>query len=221
MPIADTVGGMQIYFLPQRFIFDNNPITSQSFEITIWSGLNPTQVIYQKTELYNPIYTEPNGFLTFWLDTLIPVPQNFYIGFKSIGPLSLNVGYDLNNNNRDKTFWSLDGQSWSNPSSGIFDGSSMIRPVFRKKEWGVGLVKQPKRKTAITVFPNPVRNQLNISIEGSARLQHYQLYDARGQLVLSGNQLQLELGGFPSGLYFLRIELENGIQQTKKVVLRE
>lgn len=221
MPIADTIGGLQIYFLPQRFIFDNNPITSQSFEITIWSGLNPSQVIYQKAERYNPIYTEPNGFITFWLDTLIPVPQNFYIGFKSIGPLSLNVGYDLNNNNRDKTFWSLDGQSWSNPSSGIFDGSSMIRPVFRKKEWGVGLVKQSKNEsTAIMVYPNPVREQLMIAIKGKEKLDAYQLFDARGKLVLSGHLQKLELGHLPRGLYFLRIELDNGTQQTKKLVLR-
>jgi hypothetical protein len=222
MPIADTISGVQLYFLPQRFNFDNSPITSQSFQLSIWSSLNPAQLIFEQERLYKPLYTNDHGFVTFWLDTLIPVPQTFYVGFKAIGPLSLNLGYDLNNNHRDKFFWSLNGQNWNSPSANIFDGCVMLRPVFRKKEWGVGFNKRVKARERLTVFPNPAKNFLNFKVEPATALTHFQLFDLQGRLVLHGyEQERINVTDVKRGLYLLRLHTSTGQVLSKKVLLTE
>lgn len=56
-----------------------------------------------------------------------------------------------------------------------------------------------------SIFPNPTRNILNISLSQKAV---WQLYNGRGQLLNSWNLAegnhQLDVSGFPKGMYFLR-----------------
>tara|TARA_B100001109_G_C18864465_1_gene476154 strand:- start:4042 stop:6285 length:2244 start_codon:yes stop_codon:yes gene_type:complete len=220
MPMMDSVGGLQLYFLPQRFSFDNNPVTSQSFEITIWNSLNPAQVIYRKAELDKPLYSDDNGFVTYWLDTLIEVPQTFYIGIKAIGPVSLNVGYDLNNNNRNRIFYSLDGQNWYNPSNGIFDGSLMMRPVFRKKAWGVGIEEQKKEQLDVKLYPNPASNSIFLEYDQVTQWQDFQLFNQYGSLVKKGSvKSSISVADLSNGLYILQLRTNRGKLVNKKFLI--
>jgi hypothetical protein len=222
LPFADSIGGVQIYFLPQRNFFSEAPITSQSFELMIWSSLSPSSVIYKKEKNFNPIYSDDHALVTYWLDTLINVPQRFYVGFRSVGPLSLNVGYDLNNNNRDKVYWSQDGQSWSNPTGGtILDGTPMIRPVFRKKEWGVGIKENKSEKEDISVYPNPTKRLLNVDINSLNREVEFQIFDLQGKVHLRGrlNSSIIDVSSLINGVYILRVNTSDHKYFNKKIVI--
>src|SRR5690606_14541088 len=93
-PIVDTIGGIQIYFLPQ-----NVDVRSQRFSLMVWEASTsggPGDLIFKKEDSYNPIYTDDNGFLTLWFDSLVAVGQRYYVGIETVGRNSINIGYDLN-----------------------------------------------------------------------------------------------------------------------------
>ena len=74
----------------------------------------------------------------------------------------------------------------------------------------------------VTVFPNPVQNQLNIRFNDRLTVQHISLYDLTGRKLISMDGTDEETVGFdmetfPSGVYTLRIETEEGNTMRKIV----
>lgn len=73
----------------------------------------------------------------------------------------------------------------------------------------------------VSVYPNPVENQLNIKTEGEG-LQRIAVYNAMGQLVetkiADGNQFVLQVGDYATGLYTIRIVTANGVYNRNVVV---
>ncbi len=76
----------------------------------------------------------------------------------------------------------------------------------------------------ITLSPMPFRDQLKVSIPESAEIDQLQLIDIKGAELAkweidaaTGTEKILELGGFPSGMYILRLKGE-GIQYIIKAV---
>ncbi len=212
-PISDTIGGMQIYFLPT---FPD--IRSQRFEITVWNNnLNPSSIVFSKPVKDEPIYTDPNGFVTYWFDSAIVVGQTFFIGMKAIGEYSMSIGYDLNTNHRNEIFWSFNGVNWNNPSSGIFNGSLMMRPVFRQRKFEVGLTEHQKENSVFDVFPNPVSSVLHFDWKGNLKADWIQVFNSNGQLILEQAGVdQLNVVHLPKGLYFLNMDFSVGIRESKK-----
>jgi hypothetical protein len=75
-------------------------------------------------------------------------------------------------------------------------------------------------QNGLTVFPNPVKDVLMIA--GDQEIQAFMLLNATGQEVLvksklNTKQIQLNLGGFTPGIYFLRIQ-RNGEWIHQKVI---
>jgi hypothetical protein len=214
IPFKDTIGGVQIYFLPQ---FPD--IRKQTFEIFIWDNLVPSTIAYQQTETQNPLYTEDNGFVTYWLDSLVVVNQGFYIGIKSVGQFSMGVGYDLNTANKDRIFYGFDGLNWSSPSSGIKEGSLMIRPVFRKKNWGVGIKEQKSNEDDFQLYPNPVKEVLNLKFSEAFQNAEMELYTIHGSLISRSKlKSQLNTSDLNDGVYLIRILKSDGTITNKKFV---
>jgi hypothetical protein len=65
----------------------------------------------------------------------------------------------------------------------------------------------------VSVYPNPAEKQLNINAEG---LQKILVFNAMGQLVQTvevggQNQITLEVGDYPTGLYTLQMVMANGV----------
>lgn len=214
IPFSDTLGGLQIYFLPQ---FPD--IRSQKFELYVWDNLSPGAVRFTSPEKITPLYTDDNGFVSYWFDTNIVVNQTFFVGIRSIGQYSMNIGYDLNYDHKNKINWSYDGVNWFTPSAGIFEGSLMMRPIFRKKNWGVGFEENDKKKAQIDLFPNPAKDVLNIRFEDQVRNSDYQVFSISGQQVIAGKlDKQLNVSNLPNGVYFIRIAHE-GYSINKKFVI--
>lgn len=219
-PFIDTIGGMQIYFLPQT-----TDIRSQRFRLKIWepsqSG-GPGDLIYTKEDSYNPIYTDDNGFLTLWFDSLVGVGQRYYLGIETIGQNSLNVGYDLNTDHRDRIFWSYDANTWFFPNAGIQEGSLMIRPIYRKNEWGVGLKKRSSAAVEWKVFPNPSKEWLYLDFPSSINVNQMQLIDMSGRIHWQSKDQsvrQINVHNLPNGIYILRVVDQSGITSHKKIIV--
>lgn len=215
IPFPDTLEGFRTYFLPQGF-----DITNQKFILTVWSSLEPPNIIYQKPVTSAPFYSGVNGFIDYSFDTSIVVPTTFYVGFEAIGRYSLNIGYDLNSNSRDKIYFSQDGFDWSNPTAGIEDGSLMLRPVFRTRLFDVGIRKQGLSDEEIKVFPNPTNSVLYLKSADDSKIKQLEMFDLTGKLVLESRyKNQLDLSSLTKGIYFLRFIGRDGSQLTKKIIV--
>jgi len=104
----------------------------------------------------------------------------------------LNVGLDMNIDNKTKTFYSVNGgANWYNSS---YSGSVMIRPIFSTemdKELGV-------KETALAVnhpwkvYPNPTNGQLNLKNEAMHQVD-WILFDLYGKEIQKGNEFEIQL----------------------------
>ncbi len=84
-----------------------------------------------------------------------------------------------------------------------------------------GIDEIPTPETTISIWPNPVRDQLNIL--SSEIMDEIEIIDIRGTRVrkISGHQqstLHIPLGNLPSGLYFVRSRMAGGEVFTNKFV---
>ncbi len=78
-----------------------------------------------------------------------------------------------------------------------------------------------------TIFPNPVSDKLTINLRDWSKVQRVNLYDTKGKTVYTSHrertdkQLSSEINvkGFESGIYIVRITLENGTVSTHKIVV--
>ena len=81
---------------------------------------------------------------------------------------------------------------------------------------GVGEIDAEK----VSVYPNPVENQLNIVANG---LQRIAVYNAMGQLVetkvADGNQFVLQVEDYAAGLYTIQVVTANGVV-TRSVIVQ-
>jgi hypothetical protein len=70
----------------------------------------------------------------------------------------------------------------------------------------------------VSLYPNPVRDILNIEIEND--IQSIEIYNIQGQRVLSSNQNQINVSDLASGMYLVRIQdIDNNIA-TKKIAVK-
>ena len=70
----------------------------------------------------------------------------------------------------------------------------------------------------VALYPNPVRDILNIEIEND--IQSIEIYNIQGQKVLSSNQKQINVSDLAAGMYMVRIQdVDNNIA-TEKIVIK-
>lgn len=70
------------------------------------------------------------------------------------------------------------------------------------------------RKNGITVFPNPVRDILNVASENE--VIHLEVYDHLGRLITkSEHQKSISVGDFAKGVYYLKIQMKGAVYYEK------
>jgi hypothetical protein len=76
----------------------------------------------------------------------------------------------------------------------------------------------------IKIYPNPTKNKLHIEINdrGKQKIYLVQLSDLMGRLLhssqVSKEQIEIDMGGYTSGIYLLKIIDDSGGQVTQKVI---
>ena len=182
------------------------------FNFAIWNEIDgkPGDLLYQMNGNRSGLNMGLTGFDSFQLDTAQIVPSVFYIGWIQVTNDFLNVGFDLNNKNQDKIFYTMDGV-WR-PTS--FEGSLMLRPVFanKSKKTGIENTSFTREDVQIKVYPNPASNFINLEYPESWNEARLFLVDIHGRTIYSENRIknQIHLPKLTIGTYFLLVQNSNG-----------
>jgi hypothetical protein len=217
---SDTLTAFQIYFNPIM-----NNLSAQTFRLKVWSSINPENVIYsQPASLYtSPIYSNTNEFLNYNLD----VPQyltagTYYFGWEKISSEFLNVGWDVNTNNRTKVHFNSVGV-WQNAT---FDGTLMLRPVFGSfSDPAVSITEEDEIQSDFSIYPNPTSDFIYFEKRGMIKNEpyHIQLIDIYGKVIIeteSSLTNKINVTDIANGIYIVRFT--NNITQNcilKKVII--
>jgi hypothetical protein len=203
---ADTLIGVKIHFVPT--IYD---LSDKLFLITVWADNNgvPGNVLYTD-DFFNsrfPVYEDERGVFTdYYLpDTFVSLAQApFYVGYRQIDADRLNVGFDRNNNNQSKGFYSLNGGvTWSGTTMA---GSPMIRPVFSTaNNYDLGVFENKPSVVNWTVYPNPTNGLFTIRFDQADSYQGAIVRSINGQVIgtLSKEETSFSLENYPQGMYFI------------------
>jgi hypothetical protein len=219
----DTLRAVQMFF---NKTFSN--ANEQYFSLAVWKDLNgaPGDLAYLQ-DREKPIFGDSLfQFITYHLDTAVPVLGTFYIGWIQETNHNLNVGFDANNNAHNHIFYNTNG-AWTNTT---FSGSLLIRPVLGKK-----LKETPVQKSAdvdlFDVYPNPNQTgKIHIKFlqypkynatpyevgvkEEVLQQMEILVYNLVGQKVFHADyQPEIDLSGLNEGVYLVRI-VDNYHHQT-------
>ena len=189
--------------------------------MTVWAENEgkPGNLLYIDQVYFprNPIYNfSINKFYTYYFNEnqKVKVDGSFYIGWKQLSAERLNIGFDKNNINNDKTFLSLDnGVSWINST---IEGTIMMRPIFSTEmNAELGVKKIEIQKGEIGIYPNPTNDIINIqSISGE--YLGIDIYSLHGKHILSSEDLQINISDYSSGIYLLKTKGNN--PKTYKII---
>ncbi len=220
---SDTLTGVYIYFNMTADLYT----ADMEFQVAVWdyetskTGTNttykPGDVIYYTDEdnLYTPDTTieksstqnSTDAFMRIDFDEDVLISDRFYIGIIQYTDEFLNVGYDLSNDSKDKT-WYFSDNSWTSIKNlqSIPSGSLMIRPIFDHYEYTSSVSNASSITSEITLYPNPTQDVLNINtdIEGSLKAR---IYNTTGQLVYDQDNIyeSIDLNQLPHGLYIINL----------------
>lgn len=96
----------------------------------------------------------------------------------------------------------------------LTDGTTTDTVHFEINKWPTNVNKAAKAETGITLYPNPVRSELNVLFDGSAGVKNIAVYNVIGKAVsvyrVTGNSAKLDMDNAPAGIYFLRFIDGNG-----------
>ena len=217
MIVPDTLFGIQMYFNKTK---DN--ANSQFFNINIWSDNNgrPGDIIAQIPSQQAMWEDGLYKFYPYLLEESVIVSGTFYVGWQQFDGGSLNIGFDSNNDNRDKIFYNVDG-IWYTSN---FAGSLLIRPMFTP-EVVLGTHDIPgMEKEKVQLFPNPAHTWFMIDNEKIRSDQQAQLiiYNMYGTTVKKqfGLSKRIETGHLASGMYIVKIYSHGKIYNEKLLINR-
>ncbi|HET6244005.1 MAG: T9SS type A sorting domain-containing protein [Bacteroidetes bacterium] len=216
----DTLTAVAMHFTPV-----NSNVQYAPFKLTVWSNLNPETILYQDDNFSYPgTAGNINGFNEYVLSTPLVASGIIYVGWVQVNATELNIGFDKNNNQKDKIFYNLNG-NWQNTQ---FNGSLLMRPVFGvSRDPSVG-IDEPFQNASneeklITIFPNPANNHLffdGISDYSHTRINIFDMY-GKNVFIHENQELTfIDVSGFSNGIYIVKIDNSlTGKSQSQKIII--
>jgi hypothetical protein len=178
MFIPDTLRAVALYFNPVL-----NDITRRYvFKIAVWKDDNgrPGEQIYLSQEEYSP--RETGQFTVYPLEGGVFISKNYWIGWQQITSGFLNVGFDLNANDRGNLWYNSSG-TWLPDEN---HGTLMIRPYVGKPlNWATAAPTPAKKTSGLKIYPNPASQYIRVEITESEPPQgiyDLEIYGSAGQL---------------------------------------
>ena len=111
----------------------------------------------------------------------------------------------------------LFGSDWS----GSEDEKSVDSYVVELPIYNSVLASTDTTKEAlISIYPNPVKEKINITNNSGQAITHFDLYSTKGQNIKSFNVIgnSIDVANIANGVYFLTLHLENAIVKKKIVI---
>jgi len=124
------------------------------------------------------------------------------------------IGLRLESNGRlHGTFLPGTEGSWNfsvtaaNPRTGESDRLDLVLVV--ESGVGIGIIRLAD---AVQIFPNPVRNELNIATDNNLTITGASIFNVSGQMIQTAANPghQIDVSSLPQGIYFIRIETDQG-----------
>lgn len=212
----DSLLGLKIHFVPSV-----NDVSGNLFLLTVWesNGGLPGNILYEDDVFFprNPVYAdERNAFINYYFkDTMkVAVGTEFFVGWRQFDPERLNVGLDRNQDNSDKTYYSVDnGISWN---QSLIPGSVMVRPIFSTSLDPTLDIPDNRHNFKVEVYPNPSNDLVTIrGFEGE--FSGAQLFSTTGASVMKIDQSTFSVTGIESGMYILKL---NGSSIIHRLIIR-
>ena len=210
------------YQLTQVKIWDHTPYNGYLIIYQDNSTTGPVDMVY--VQQYSVEGT--NDWTEIKLDTpvVLDVTKNLWITFNNTdGEFTIPAADDCGDAN--SRWISEDGREWSDASTvGMPPFTWLIRGLISND--GVSVVELGADNAQI--HPNPATNILNVSATNilnvsADNILNVGIFDLTGREVshhkAMGNEVAINIAGYQSGLYFVRIETEAGII-VKKVAIQ-
>lgn len=129
-----------------------------------------------------------------------------------------DVGNDISidgNGNILSTGWFEGTADFDPTTSNLSLTSAGLNDAFivRLENTGVGI--NSVNSFSISLYPNPATNAIIIDCESS--FERISIYSTNGQLILTSTENSIDISDFPAGLYYVVVNSQNGIAQTKFV----
>ena len=216
IPIEDEISAIDIYF-PKTI---QNAQFGKQVKLKIWSDANDfpanellaKDIVIEKVDILNQYYR-------YELNQKIAVSGTFYIGWQQLAQARIFVGLDKNTNSSDRIYFNITGD-WEQNDKDI-TGSLMLRPVFGEIENNnaVTAIDENLLESSIQLYPNPSSGIFHIRGD----------YDQIDILTINGRKVnpkiakvgthtQVNLYGFPSGIYIVRLRKGNYIIHKKTIL---
>lgn len=176
------------------------------FNLAIWDDDNgmPGNLLYEQEEMVNP-GDSLNEFIQFRLNDPLAVDAYFHIGWTQQSETFLNVGLDMNTLPEGRRHYYINGL-WNESE---VEGSLMIRPVLGKALILTGIDDvYPQLNKKINIWPNPVRDILNVELPGNDLLMGIEIniYDSGGRWIMSEKKSpRVNVSGLPRGVYLITV----------------
>ena len=220
----DELIAVQMHFVPTVVDVSNN-----LFLLAVWDDDNgkPGDKIYEDEFFFPqlPVYAAGrNVFRTYFFNDFqkVSVGETFYVGWRQIDEDRMNIGFDMNHDNSDKIFWSVDGGNiWHNAN---FEGSLMMRPVISSNmdEGLLGYEKpiiEDKQILDFDIYPNPTRHSFKVNFDLSNDADVI-IQDLNGRVVQKGRSNHtFDVSQMDKGIYLVSLIHENVKIGTKKLVI--
>ncbi len=217
----DTIRGVAIYFGRQVPL-----ATNKFFSVGVYKDIavngGTEHLVYQQDLLF-PSYADTiNKFWYYRFDTPVYMDAGtFFMGTiqpAASGSDSLYLGLDVNRIGGNHLYFDVNG-FWE-PS--IISGAVMLRPVLGEFRYGTG-VEDVKEGIRWTVGPNPVRERLQIDVEGKARPKlSYRIFDLQGRTLDRGvlsPGAGVNVSDLSPGIYFVQV-IQDGVATTPEKIIK-
>lgn len=198
-----------------------NDLSGETIVLLVLSDLNnaDSSVLYVESVSFE--YSENRDeFVDFRLTRPVAVQDTFYIAWQQTSDEQFNVGFDRNNNNSDKIFFSIDGGiNWNN--TGV-EGSLLFRPVFGEVSDFPVLGIENEFKSDVKIYPNP--NNGTFKVEGN-QIERVELVNLQGivkheiDFPIPQNYVDCNFQNVSAGVYILRVFQKSEEITTERIVI--